>query len=1709
MKKIKKLLIPSVSITIAASLLTIACGNNEITKEQTFDAKVESIHVDNNSAIIKIKLTKTYKTSEISLYLSKPTQYDKPHISISSNILTITFKNMKENTEYQVDSIFANKTELKFSQFDKEKLRFKTLKNQEVKTDAEILSVNSDSNSATFTLKLTNKNLDVSKLSATLNPNSNASITSKNDVVTISFKNLTPDTDYHLSQLKVGNTILKLSNSDNNKLFFHTANISKKPQITQLSLSEDNSKLYVKLANANKTMFANTAKIKFENIDSVFTSSLYDANTQILTFDISNITKPDNNKLAISYLEIANNQYHSNLTITFNKTNNPEIDSPEPETPPKTNPGTGDNLGGTDNSQNPPEQNNPKGENPSPTTPDNSSNPIEKPRPENDQFTIDSISLTEVSKTSASLRISFSSNSKLHDPNEHTFDAILSDSVNLKVTNFREGSNLYLNFNNLTANTTYKLTSLKLNNVTLNLPTNNPTFTTLNTNSEAFVSENFKKVFNESHVFGTYSQDLLNVNQYTDSTDATIKADNSLNQYFTFIESSDYNQVSNEVLNPPKNTQIINSTIADNTIKIQIKTVDLSDNTSLTLKYKKATKEQLNTVSETGVNAVVTNNLVTFTINSLAANEFVKITGLYNNSNKINHFSGLNSIFENKNYTTESNAFEFSSENNFKAIRYQNGLISLEFIATKKSNQNSNVNFPQYFIKYKQNGSFQYKEFSRSALEGSTNARKYNVFLQKNESFIWDNYVDLVLQKNGDSGSNYYDIEGFPGFNSASGTLTNNYQNPVLDVLSTKVENNKVIVKYSQSLNENINSIKLLVKNLNPFDPYSKLIEATVDKTNKNASFNVSLLPKNLSKYIITAAQVGDEQTGFSFLDKYKFQTNVSAKTFNLTNFSTYIDENNKKLYGSAKFDFTNEDLKLFKNKWIIFELKPEVQADKLEAYQFVLPTTLKLIVPFEKLWKFQISGYFENTKYTISKIYATEKQRMDMYYDKFNFSANAQKSFRYHFNYSTKGSSPYLLTNNNQTNAITTYNNSDLITQSKNLTVDDLTGYWLNHESKSKIPYSLQNHYALVEYERMWKYRALEDDSTLAKKDFILVDDTGKELDYYFFTPREILAKTIFNFGENHHSIWIEKDLDEYKNWENFQNETYFTFRFELENTKIITTKTNRNSSVPVPRGLLSFVNVSVSFKELLERHTIEDASFTITARNEDALFNQTLAAMMKDRYSFKVTYDQNNKKLKLEVIPKNSDIYFTDILSEHILANKSTAFVGNVFLTMNYVDNKVNPTKNPSYLAKALKDSMSISLTETIQSRQQAEEGKRNNSSYDKFQQTSKLKTEEGIVKRLYLEDKFDVLNDVRKRTFAFDYHGRGTWGLFNKVKPDDPNDHRYYIVSNSHNIDLLDDGSSPSWVRAGQSLDGLNIEKRTRSNILSPIFLNRPTANTPNKEPILENHGLGHNMINNLSIEMVSHFFANGKSDEDSYKDPYFQDFRDNYGNPLSRGEKYSDITVAIIDISWFENNFANKNIDSTDFTFEGKKLSDDQKRIIKFFLNWKTAKEIKISNELLHQNAYNNLNWLVGSMPGQNSKNPDSPVGKNGQTRFREYLLGNFRFQGNINSLGSLNHKNETIVYGWNSVDFAAGSSGSNVFDSQGNLAGLVTQDQDGQTAEQGTASIMLLDGQRIGYIGNGHNPQNPYSFYEKIRLLSYLFPERYGAKHFSEKPADLL
>ncbi|MGZ9755541.1 hypothetical protein ACXYRR_01235 [Mycoplasma sp. 246B] len=1727
MKKIKKLLISSVFVSAGVSAITIACGNPETKNQQSFDGKVETVNVNNNSAVIKIKLFKTYKATDISLHLSKPTQYDMPNISILSNILTVTFENIKADTQYQIDQIFANGNELKFSDSDKAKLQFKTPKNQQdVKTDANIISVDSDSTTATITLKLTNKNLDASKLSATLNPTAPASITSKDDVITIKYTNLTPNTDYNLSQLNIDDTVLKLSNNDQNKLFFHTASISTDPQITQLSLSDDNSKLYVKLANVDASMFANEAKIKFKNIARTLTSKLYDANTHLLTFDISSITKPDNNKLGISYLEIASTQYHSNLTVTFNASNNSETTPMNPITPPDNQPG-GENQGGQGDSQtsqggsnsepqnpsnpseqNPSDENAPGNQNPSTTNPDENSKPVEKPRPTKDEFTINSIDVTDISKTSASLRISFTSNSRLHDANVHTFDASLSNSKSLQVTNYTEGNNLYLNFANLSANTTYQLISLKLNNVALNLPNINPTFKTLDINAKTFVSDNFKKVFNDGHVFGMYSKDLINVNTYTNTTDSEIKADNSLTKYFSFIDGSDYKHVDKDVLTPPQTTQIIKSTIADNTIKLEIKTVNLANNTSLTLKYKKASKDSLDSASESTVSGTVNNNLVTFTISNLTTNDFVKITGLSIGSTAINHFSGLNTIYENKNYTSESSAFSFSSENNFQAKRDSKGGVFLEFTAAKKSDS-SNVDFPQYFIKYKDNNTFNYKQFGRSAIDGLPNVKKYNVYLPPNEAHIFDNYVDLVLQKNTGGDSKYYDVKGFPGFNNSSGTLTNNYKNPVLDILSSKVENNKVVVTYSQTLNDTISSIKFLVKNLNPFDPYSKLIDATVDKNKKTASFDTSVLPKNISKYIITAAQVGDEQTGFSFLDKYKFSTSVSTKTFNLSKFTTYLDESNKKLYGSAKFDFADEDLKLFKNKWIVFELNPEIKTESTEAYGYVLPPTLKLIVPFEKLWKFQISGYFENAKYTISKIYATEKQRMDMYYDKFSIPANVEKSFRYHFNYSSNGSSPYLLTDNSENTMTTTYSDNDLITQNKNLTVDDLIGYWMKDETKNKIPYSLQNHFALVEYERMWKYRKLEDDSTKEKKNFILVDDSGKQLDFFFFTPREILSHTIFNFGNNHHSISIEKDLDEYKNWESFKDDVYFTFRFELENTKIIMSKTNRNSSVPVPRGLLSFVNVSVSFKELLAKHTINDATFTITPRNEDALFNQTLFAMMKDRYSFKVTYDESSKKLKLEVIPKHSDIYFTDILSEHILANKSSAFVGNVFLTMNYVDDKNNPTKNPTYQGKPLKDSMSVSLTETIQSRPQAQEEAKTVASYDKFQQTSKLKSEDGIVQRLYSDDTFNVLTDVRRRTFAFDYHGRGTWGLFNKVKPDDASDHRYYIVSNSHNIDLLDDANA-SWVRNGQSLDGLDIERRTRNNILSPIFIKKPTDTADNmqkKQPILEGHGLGQNMISNLSIEIVSHFFANGKDIQDSYKDPYFKDFRDNYGNELKTGEKYSDVDVAIIDISWFENNFAGKNIDDSNFTFQGQKLTDDQKRIIKFFLDWKNAKPIKISNELLHQNAYNNLNWIVGSMPGQNSKNPDSPTGT-GQARFREYLLGNFRYQGKISSVGSLNHQNDTIVYGWNSVDLAAGSSGSNVFDSQGNLAGLVTQDQYGATANEGTASIMLLDGQRIGYIGNGHHPQNPYSFYEKIRLLSYLFPERYGAKNFSEQPADL-
>ncbi|MCU9938607.1 hypothetical protein NWQ34_02940 [Mycoplasmopsis felis] len=85
-----------------------------------------------------------------------------------------------------------------------------------------------------------------------------------------------------------------------------------------------------------------------------------------------------------------------------------------------------------------------------------------------------------------------------------------------------------------------------------------------------------------------------------------------------------------------------------------------------------------------------------------------------------------------------------------------------------------------------------------------------------------------------------------------------------------------------------------------------------------------------------------------------------------------------------------------------------------------------------------------------------------------------------------------------------------------------------------------------------------------------------------------------------------------------------------------------------------------------------------------------------------------------------------------------------------------------------------------------------------------------------------------------------------------------------------------------------------------------------------------------------------------------------------------------------------------------------------------------------------------------------------------------------------------------------VDISAGFSGSGLYDSQGNFAGhRVLGDLD----EYGYSNkyAFILDNQEKTVLGNGHTPFNTSSFYERMRYLSYLYPERYQ-NQFNKTPS---
>ncbi|MGY6172634.1 hypothetical protein ACW95P_04790 [Candidatus Mycoplasma pogonae] len=69
--------------------------------------------------------------------------------------------------------------------------------------------------------------------------------------------------------------------------------------------------------------------------------------------------------------------------------------------------------------------------------------------------------------------------------------------------------------------------------------------------------------------------------------------------------------------------------------------------------------------------------------------------------------------------------------------------------------------------------------------------------------------------------------------------------------------------------------------------------------------------------------------------------------------------------------------------------------------------------------------------------------------------------------------------------------------------------------------------------------------------------------------------------------------------------------------------------------------------------------------------------------------------------------------------------------------------------------------------------------NITYENISEKKFINTYSPVISQIYSYNDFPLAEDIRIRTFYF----AGTWTMFAKVKPSDPNDERYYVMSNRH--------------------------------------------------------------------------------------------------------------------------------------------------------------------------------------------------------------------------------------------------------------------------------------------------------------------------------------
>ncbi|WP_322935481.1 DUF1410 domain-containing protein [Mycoplasmopsis felis] len=1292
-----------------------------------------------------------------------------------------------------------------------------------------------------------------------------------------------------------------------------------------------------------------------------------------------------------------------------------------------------------------------------------------------DSFVVSSIETTGTKNTQTYVKVNFSQH-QLGDEDNKKFSLVINDQTYTTSSYNNEPYVLFF-VSGLTRNTTYNISGLSINNKNVPL-VGNKTFKTTDNDLEERRSASPTSEFQRTQPYPVSSSK----NKYYDEPSNIQNKDYVLTQttdYQNYLNSSNKTiTYSNDSLDQyTKVPRVVNGSFNNENTALTVELeIPNPQNNTYTLEYEKTSDNNTKTTVTVSLNK--TENKFNANITTTPG-DVIKITKLLSNNQEVPKFNkAFNTYFETIVTGTKSNNFTFKHFKNWE-------LLDANTLGTKwkldpqiftKDNSNS---FPTFYWKYqKVDGTIDYAKFNtrnsthqiKAEVEKNQYAKSLGIYYEENNKKY--RVIDNTLLE-----------PKIPNKNSSS-------VSKLIDINSINVSNNKVTVNFNKSVTQE-QDLKVLVKSVNPLQPWSKII--TLNKNGQSGTFETGQLQTNIKNYIITHSLLDNKESIYDLDSKYKFTKPLPFTEVVLNDFKVIGDEEKRILYGTSKFDITSSNIEYLKDKWFEFTFEAEVPEDKQETYNSYYVKNPKIIVPFDKLNKFILKGFIDRVKYKLTGVKVLEPYTTDVYVN-VNFTKNSEQyNFVKYFNYDL-----YSEMLDNDTSVLNVQN-SELITNKKNLTTTDLRNISLSSESKNSIPYSIQNMYSWINYKYELYYRNARDFNKHTVKNFKLIDENNQEIKLKSIVGRELLSnkKPVLNDTQTNASI--TKDLSKFNNLENLNDkDVLFNFIFELDPTHKVL-----SNSATTYQSAKTYVMVPVSYKKIKETRTIDNSVFNVVHGYDDFETSNLYHKILNTMFRFKVSL--NNNDLKLEIIAKdeqNTKIF--DFKPDHNLSLINSAFLGNHDF---YVFYKETPNVELDFTEKAVGDNLIAGPNEKASYREGS--GVHINNSYEPlFGKFSKLKDESKTSIRLFEENKSKVITDLRQRSFAFQSRD-GTWLMLGKVKPNDNTDFRFYITSNEHvadNNNILSYKRDPNnpWVS----------RQAAHTDIKVPVIINQSQYNQNNTYPIVDSNNLRFGFFD-INIEIINNF-------NNELFFPENNEFKDNQGNSLTGNLKNrtADLVYAIADFSFIFKNFAINNEDG--WRWNGQTLTDTEKSVIKYIHNWVKLPMIKATNQTLVLDDYVNLNAYIATFPAILSDNKDSPAFPSGITnfahqstkRYREYLLGSsirpltdifYLPKKSGDRAGSFS--TNSVSYSTNTVDLGGGSSGTSLFDNEGNLLGYVVSghNPDNNKETEETFQMFVIDQHAKSYFGNGTTPLGNTSFYERMRMLSYYYPEWFDPINFTNKP----